>query len=157
MSCIVIRNVGNVPLSIKSLIFSKDFINQISERDRAAFLNKEKICVDIFPGKIWVLCLGTATHEIMRYKTKNLHIDYTYTKIGKKHTYMEEIDIDFDQYKNFMVYISEIDELRSVNKEISENIEKNTRELKRIHTIINKYANLEDSFSRCVIDKIAEE
>ena len=70
---------------------------------------------------------------------------------------MEEIDIDFDQYKNFMVYISEVDELRSVNKEISGNIEKNTRELKRIHTIINKYANLEDSCSRCVIDKIAEE
>lgn len=157
LACIVIRNVGNVPLSIKSLSFSNDFINQINERERAAFLNKEKICVDIFPGKMWVLCLGTATHEIMKYETRNLHIDYVYSKIGKKHMYKEKIDIDFDQYKNFMVYISEIDELRSVNKEISKSIENNTKELKRIHTIINKYANLGDSFSRCVVDKIAEE
>lgn len=82
LACIVIRNVGDVPLSIKSLSFSKDFINQINERERAAFLNKEKICVDIFPGKMWVLCLGTATHEIMKYEIKNLHIDYAYSKIG---------------------------------------------------------------------------
>lgn len=88
LACILIRNVGKVPLSIKSLTFGTDFINQI---------------------------------------------------------------------KNFMVYISEIDELRSVNKEISKNIENNTRELKRIHTIVNKYANLGDSFSRCVVDKITEE
>lgn len=56
-----------------------------------------------------------------------------------------------------MVYISEIDELRGVNREISKNIENNTKELKRIHTIINKYANLGDSFSRCVVDNITEE
>lgn len=41
LACIVIRNVGDVPLSIKSLSFSKDFINQINERERATFLNKE--------------------------------------------------------------------------------------------------------------------
>lgn len=90
LACVVIRNVGNVPLSIKSLTFSTDFIKQINERDRAAFLNKERISVDIFPGKMWVLCLGTATHEIMRYKTKILHIDYVYSKIGKKHMYKEK-------------------------------------------------------------------
>lgn len=157
LACIVIRNVGNVPLSIKSLAFSTDFINQIREGDRAAFLNKERISVDIFPGKMWVLCLGTATNEIMRYKIKILHIDYVYSKIGKKRMYKEKIDIDFDQYKNFMVYISEIDELRSVNKEISKNIKNNTSELKRIHTIVNNYVNLGDSFSRCVVDKITEE
>ena len=157
LACIVIRNVGNVPLSIKSLVFSEDFIKQISERERSAFINKEKISVDIFPGKMWVLCLGTAAHNIMRYKTKILHIDYVYSKIGKKHMYKEKIDIDFDQYRNFMVYISEIDELRNVNKEISENIENNTKELKKIHTIINRYANLEDSFSKCVVDKITKD
>lgn len=157
LACIVIRNVGTVPLTIKSLVFNDEFIKQIKERDRAAFVNKEKISVDIFPGKMWVLCLGAATFEIMEYKTKILHVDYGYSKIGKEKVYKEKIDIDFEQYRNFMVYISEMDELRTANKEISKNIKDTTKELKEIHTIIYKYATLEDSFNRCVIDKITEE
>lgn len=157
LACIVIRNVGKVPLTIKSLLFSEEFIKQISEKNRIPFINKNNISVDIFPGKMWVLCMGTATHEIMKYETKKLHIYYIYSKIGKKKVYKDKIDIDFEQYKNFMVYISEIDELRNVNKEISKNIEKNTEELRKINTIINRYATLEDSYSRCVIDKVVEE
>lgn len=157
LACIVIRNVGTVPLTIKSLSFNDEFIKQINERDRVTFVNKEKITVDIFPGKMWVLCLGTAVFNIMKYETKILHVDYKYSKKGKEKVYKENIDIDFEQYKNFMVYISEIDELRSVNKEISKNIKETTKELKEIHTIINNYAALEDPFNRCIIDTITEE
>jgi len=157
LACVVIRNVGNVPLTIKSLAFNEEFIKQINENNRAAFIDKENISVDIFPGKMWVLCLGVATHKIMKYETKILHVDYEYSKINKKQVYKENIDIDFEQYKNFMVYISEMDELRTVNKEISKNIEKNTNELKKIQTIINSYATLEDSFNRTIIDKVTEE
>lgn len=153
LACVVIRNVGNTPLTIKSLKFNEEFIEQLKDTERKAFMNKENISVDIFPGKMWVLCLGVATHEIMQFKNKDLHVDYEYSKIRKKHIYKEEVNIDFEQYKNFMVYISEIDELKTVNKDIGKNIENNTKELKKIYTIINQYATLEDAFSRQVIDK----
>lgn len=157
LACVVIRNVGTVPLTIKSLVFNEDFIKQIDERNRGAFINKENLSVNIFPGKMWVLCLGAATHHIMNYDSKILHVDYKYSKINKKRIYKEEIDIDFEQYRYFMVYISEIDELSNVNKEINKNLKKNTQELKEIHTIINNYVTLEDSFIRSIIDNVAED
>lgn len=153
LACLVIRNVGNVPLTLRSLRLDDKFIKQIGEDKRETLINKENISVNIFPGKMWVLCLGVAIHEIMKYETKTLHIDYAYSKKGRKHLHIDDEDVDFDQYRNFMLYISEIDELKNVNKKIGKNIEKNTKELEKIHTIINRYATLEDSFSRYVIDK----
>lgn len=157
LACVVIRNVGNVPLTVRSLKFDEEFIKQINKRNRNTFMNKENISVDIFPGKMWILCLGVATHEIMKYETKVLHIDYAYSKMGKEKIYKENIDIDYEQYKNFMVYISEIDELKTVNKEIGNKIEKNTKKLEEIRIVINKYAEIGDPFSRCIIDKETEE
>ena len=34
LTCVVLRNTGNVPLSVKELQFDREFIEQLPERDR---------------------------------------------------------------------------------------------------------------------------
>lgn len=152
LTCIVLRNTGTVPLIINKLYFEEDFINQLPDREQEG-LKKNKVSnMTIFPGKQWIICLGVIIPEILeKYDKKTLNIDYIYTGLKKKKKYKENVEIDFEQYGRCLVYISDIDELRNVNKQIANEIEKVKKDVHKIHGVIVKYANISDACNRTII------
>ena len=81
---------------------------------------------------------------------------YVKLKLNGIKTFKENTEIDFEQYSRFLVYISEIDELKQVNEKIertSKNIEKR---LKNIETSIVQYHNIEDTFLKTVANGFIE-
>lgn len=147
LTCVVVRNVGKVPLTIKNIKFDEEFIKQLPERERKG-LEKNRINnMNIFPDKQWVICLGVIVPEILeKYENKILKIKYSYSGLNKKKVYHESIEIDFEQYSRFLVYISEIDELKEVNKKIENNIDKIKKEVVKIHAVVEKHHNIEDTY-----------
>ena len=148
LTCVVLRNVGKVPLVLKHIHYNEDFINQLDERDRR-YLNDNTVNnLTIFPGKEWIVCLGVIVPDILnKFELKKLN--------GIK-KYKENTEIDFEQYSRFLVYISEIDELKQVNEKIektSKNIEKR---LKNIETSIVQYHNIKDTFIKTVANGFIE-
>lgn len=152
LACIVIRNTGNVPLKIKNLVFADDFISQLPVSD----LENIKKCsvnnMTIFPGKMWVICLGVIIPEIIEnYQNKILKVNYSYSKINKRKLYKESTVIDFEQYSGFLVYISEIDELREVTDKMSKDIKSLNKEVKIISTNVVKFSNISDTYIKNVV------
>ena len=152
LACIVLRNVGTTPLTIKKFELDNEFVAQLPINEQNN-LNKNKITnMNIFPNKKWILCLGVIIPDILEnYNKKDLKVVYTYTKLNKNKTYTETSEIDFQQYSKFLVYISEIDELKSVNKEIQRDIKDINSEIKKIAPVIIKYHNIEDKNIKNII------
>lgn len=152
LACVVLRNTGTVPLSISKLHFDEEFVDQLPVKEREN-LKKHKIRnMTIFPGKQWIICLGVIIPDILRsYEKKILNIDYSYSKLGKKKQYEESVEIDFEQYGECLVYVSETDELRNVNKKIAAEMEKIKKDVHKIHGVIVQYANLNDICDRTMI------
>lgn len=152
LTCIVLRNVGNVPLELKQIKFGEDFVNQLPERERSGLIDNKINNMKIFPGKQWIICLGVIVPEILEnYEIKSLRIDYEYSKIGKKRRYKETTDVDFTQYSRMLVYVSEIDELRNQNKKLERELKNITKEVKSIRATIVNYANLKDTNMRTLV------
>lgn len=152
LACVVLRNTGTVPLTINKLHFEEDFINQLPEREREGLKKNRVSNMTIFPGKQWIVCLGVIVPEILeRYDKKTLNIDYTYAKLGKKKRYEESVEIDFEQYGHCLVYISDIDELRNVNKQIANEIDKVKKDVHKIYGVIVEYANLDDNNNKAIV------
>lgn len=149
LTCIVLRNTGNVPVNLKELHLDEKFIEQLPERERNGLKNNKINNMTIFPGRQWVICLGVIVPEILgKYKKKVLDIDYTYTQLNRKKKYKEQIQIDFEQFSRCLIYISEIDELREVNKKIAKEVGEVKKDIRKIHGVVVKYANLEDVFEK---------
>lgn len=157
LTCVVLRNVGKVPLVLTNIHYDEDFINQLDERDKK-YLNDNTVNnLTIFPGKEWIVCLGVIVPDILnKFELKKLKVNYEYKKLNGIKTFKENTEIDFEQYSRFLVYISEIDELKQVNEKIertSKNIEKR---LKNIETSIVQYHNIEDTFLKTVANGFIE-
>ena len=157
LTCVVLRNVGKVPLVLTHIHYDEDFINQLDERDKK-YLNDNTVNnLTIFPGKEWIVCLGVIVPDILnKFELKKLKVNYEYKKLNGIKTFKENTEIDFEQYSRFLVYISEIDELKQVNEKIertSKNIEKR---LKNIETSIVQYHNIEDTFLKTVANGFIE-
>jgi len=152
LACVVLRNTGTVPLAVNKLHFEEEFINQLPERECEGLKKNKVNNMIIFPGKQWIVCLGVIVPEILeKYNKKTLNIDYTYTKLGKKKKYEESVEIDFEQYGRCLVYISDIDELRNVNKQIVDEIDKVKKDVHKIHGVIVRYANLDDKSNKTIV------
>lgn len=152
LTCVVLRNVGNVLFEIKKLNLDRDFVNQLPERERFGLVDNKMNNIKIFPGKQWILCLGVIIPQILKnYEIKNLKIEYTYSKLGKRKKYNESTDIDFTQYSRMLVYVSEIDELKNENKKIEKELKNINKEVKNIRATIVNYANLKDTNLRTVV------
>lgn len=152
LTCIVLRNVGNVPLELKQIKFDEDFVNQLPESERSGLIDNKINNMKIFPGKQWIICLGVIVPEILEnYEIKSLRIDYEYSKIGKKRRYKETTDVDFIQYSRMLVYVSEIDELRNQNKKLERELKNVTKEVKNIRETVVNYANLKDTNMRTLV------
>ena len=59
--------------------------------------------------------------------------------------------IDFKQYGNCLLYISEMDELRQVNKNMEKDIETMKKNIIEIRAVITKYCCLQDKVDRAVV------
>ena len=157
LTCIVLRNVGKVPLVLTNIHYDEAFINQLDERDRK-YLNDNKINkLTIFPGKEWIVCLGVIVPDILNnFDKKLLSVDYEYKKLNGIRKYKENTEIDFEQYSRFLVYISEIDELMQVNKKIESNTKNLEKRLKNIETSIDQYHNKQDTFINTIVNGYKE-
>jgi hypothetical protein len=152
LACIVLRNTGNVPLTIKYLKFDEEFLNQLPQKEQGRLKENKISDMRIFPGRQWVISLGvTAATILENYDKKRLNINYTYSRINKKKKYDENTEIDFEQYGKCMVYISEIDELRTVNKQIVNELKSVKKDIHQIHGVVVKYANLEDRNNHSIV------
>ena len=114
MACLVIRNVGRVPAELKSMTFNDCFIQQLSPEKAEILKNKNKMNVTIFPNRYWVLSLDKNVFDVIKFENTKLEVTYTYSKIGKRKEYSDYTEIDFKEYKSFLVYLSEIDELKNM-------------------------------------------
>ena len=150
LTCVVLRNVGKVPLVLTHIHYDEDFINQLDERDKK-YLNDNTVNnLTIFPGKEWIICLGVIVPDILnKFELKKLKVEYEYKKLNGIKKYKENTEIDFEQYSRFLVYISKIDELKQVN----EKIEKTS---KNIETSIVQYHNIQDTFIKTVANGFIE-
>lgn len=152
LACIVLRNTGNVPLTVRKINFSEEFIKQLPQGEQQG-LKKTITNMTIFPGKYWVICLGVIVPDIIeKFEKKELYIEYQYSKLSKRRVYSEDINIDFEQYSHCLVYISEIDELREVNKEIEKEAKEIKKQLKGIHAVITKFSSLDNNYKKIVVN-----
>lgn len=85
-------------------------------------------------------------------RKKILNIDYEYSKVGKRKNYKESTEIDFKQYSRMLVYVSEIDELRNQSKKIEKEMKNISKEVKNIRATIVKYANVEDTYTKTIVN-----
>ena len=132
LACIVIRNIGTVPLTIHSIQFNELFVCQLPEKARQRFIDLNETDICIYPNKQWVISLDLNVFDIIKeFKQKELRCKYTYTEINKEKQYSEDSYISFENYAGMLNYISETDELRreienlgktlnSINKSLSD-------------------------------------
>lgn len=116
LACLVIRNVGNVPAELKSMKFNSEFIEQLEHGKIQSLKKKQEMNVVIYPGKSWILSLDKNVFDVIGFSNTELKIEYEYSKLKKKKTYSETATIDFEEYASFLVYLSEIDELKTMTE-----------------------------------------
>lgn len=127
----VIKNVGEVSLSLKKITFDKEFIEQLPEYAQKYFKDTKINNLLLHPGSKWVMCFGTSINDILKnYDKKAVLIKYEYTKLNRKKVYREEYLADFEQISHFLVYISEIDELSNEVKKVQMSYQKNLQKLR---------------------------
>jgi hypothetical protein len=156
----VIRSAESKEKLVENSVYKMKILYVDNERKRVYFSKNEYEKeqndntvnnLTIFPGKEWIVCLGVIVPDILnKFELKKLKVNYEYKKLNGIKTFKENTEIDFEQYSRFLVYISEIDELKQVNEKIertSKNIEKR---LKNIETSIVQYHNIEDTFLKTV-------
>ena len=156
LACIVLRNVGNVPLEIKKLHFDDSFIKQLPEQDQIGLNDNALNKITIFPNRQWILSLGVIIPDILEhYELKMLSINYSYSKLGKRKQYSEKVIIDFKQYSRFLVYISELNELNNQSKKLEKELKMINKELKKISTLV-QYANVQDKYVNTLVSGYEE-
>lgn len=117
MACLVIRNVGDTPAELKSMEFNSEFLEQLDKKKVQALEKKKEMNVTIFPKRYWVLSLDKNVFDIIKFSNTELKIKYAYSKIKKRKRYTDETTIDFKEYGSFLLYLSEIDELKTMTEE----------------------------------------
>lgn len=158
LACVVVRNVGKVPLVITNIKFNKNFIDQLPNYEKENLSNNKITDLKIYPNRQWIFCLGVTIPDILeKFEVKELEINYSYKKIGKKKTYTESTIIDFRQYSKLLVYISEIDELKNVNQKIVKNTESINKNLKDIKTCIVQYQSIENKSFKNIVNGYEKE
>ena len=146
MVCLVMRNVGNTPLRVTNLVFDR-FIEQLNDKDCERLENNGINDLRIFPDKQWVISFGVITSDVInKFSNKIVNVECTYSKINKRKKYSEKFCIDFEQYKPFMVYISEIDELRAESKKASNKLENIDKRISILSEKTIEYYNMTDSW-----------
>ena len=157
--CLVIRNVGSTPASLKEIIFNKDFVNQLPQKAKEHSKDRKDLNISIYPNNQWVLCLDVITPTVLEYENTKLEVSYTYTAKNKKKRYKEQEIVEFKDYSGFLVYISEIDEMRNEIKKLGNTLEKVNKTLSKTlnlfpsQTSTESYAFLSDEYIKTTVVK----
>ena len=146
LACLVIRNVGECPLEVSSIELSDEFLKQLPQETQERAVSLKKSEINIFPKRYYVFSLDVITGTILnKYNIKKVTIEYKYKKLGKhRKMYKEKLTIDFSQYATMLIYISEIDELKT-------SVDGLLREVKEIKKLIPS-TKINDTY----ISKISE-
>ena len=132
--CLVIRNVGEVPATLKELKFNPDFVKQMSAKAQSQAKDRTGMNISIHPKQQWVLCLDEITPTVLQYQNTQLEVSFVYSAKGKKRPKYKDTEIiDFNDYSGFLIYISEVDELR-------DEVKKLTQAMKLVAKPLNKIA-----------------
>lgn len=137
--CLVIRNVGETPTQLKELKFNSAFVKQLPPNAQKSATNRTDLNISIHPNQQWVLCLDVITPNVLQYENTQLEVSFTYAVKGKRmRKYKDTEIINFNDYSGFLVYISEVDELR-------DEVKKLTQAMKAISKPLNKLADRQPS------------
>lgn len=137
--CLVIRNVGETPAQLKELKFNSAFVKQLPPNAQKSATNRTDLNISIHPKQQWVLCLDVITPNVLQYENTQLEVSFTYAVKGKRmRKYKDTEIINFNDYSGFLVYISEVDELR-------DEVKKLTQAMKAISKPLNKLADRQPS------------
>lgn len=132
LACIVLRNVSEVPLDVKKLIFNDDFIRQLPEKVQNRLKRMAETNIAIFPGQKWVISFDVNVFDILKdYQTQTVEIQYEYCRHGKRKRYKENTQIDFAEYSGILVYISDVDEFKNSVNRLEKTINELTTALKK--------------------------
>lgn len=157
--CLVIRNVGSTPASLKEIVFNKDFVNQLPQKAKEHSKDRKNLNISIYPNNQWVLCLDVITPTVLEYENTKLEVSYTYTAKNKNKRYKEQEIVEFKDYSGFLIYISEIDEMRNEIKKLGNTLEKVNKSLSKTlnllpaQTNMESYAFLSDEYSKTTVVK----
>jgi len=155
--CLVIRNVGTTPAKLHEIYFNEDFVKQLPVKASEHSKDRKNMNISIYPQNQWVLCLDVITPTVLSYENTKLEITYVYSAKGKKKKYRESEIVEFKDYSGFLVYISEMDEMRAEVKKLGATLEKVNRSLSKIPNVFpdvsqnENYSDLSDSFAKHVV------
>ena len=162
LTCIVIRNVGDVPAKLYGIVFCDDFIKQLPEKVQDRLRSKANTDISIYPKQQLVISLDIITGDVLKFTEKNLKITIKYSFIeNEQPKYIESSNIAFGDYEGFLIYISEIDELKNAIIGIGKSLDNATKVLEK--NIINtknirteNCSSMEDSYSRIIASGVNE-
>lgn len=157
--CIVIRNVGETPAILNQIMLDEDFVQQLPTVGQENVKDRDALNISIYPKQQWVLCLDVITQDVLKYQNTKLNIQIKYSsKRYFKKQYIDSETIDFNDYSGFLVYISEIDELRNEVRSLVQALMNTNRTLSKylgqintIRTETQTYADLSDSHMKTVV------
>lgn len=85
LACLTLRNVSEVPLEVKSLVYNDDFTTQLPEKVQKRLKKMSETNIAIFPGQKWVVSFDVNVFEILnKYEVQTVGIQYEYCRYGKK-------------------------------------------------------------------------
>ena len=158
--CLVIRNVGTTPAKLHEISFNEAFVKQLPAKATEHSKDRKNMNISIDPQNQWVLCLDVITPTVLTYENTKLEITYVYSAKGKKKKYKECEVVEFKDYSGFLVYISEMDEMRGEIKKLGVTLEKVNRSLSKIPNVFpnavqhESYTDLSDSVvKRVTVDE----
>ena len=132
LACLTLRNVSEVPLEVKSLVYNDDFTTQLPEKVQKRLKKMSETNIAIFPGQKWVVSFDVNVFEILnKYEVQTVGIQYEYCRYGKKKRYKDTIQIDFSEYSGMLVYISDVDEFKNSVDKLEKTVERLTTALKK--------------------------
>ena len=132
LACLTLRNVSEVPIEVRSLVYNADFTTQLPEKVQKRLKKMSETNIAIFPGQKWVVSFDVNVFEILnKYEVQTVGIQYEYCRYGKKKRYKETIQIDFSEYSGMLVYISDVDEFKNSVDKLEKTVERLTTALKK--------------------------
>lgn len=132
LACLTLRNVSEVPIEVRSLVYNDDFTTQLPEKVQKRLKKMSETNIAIFPGQKWVVSFDVNVFEILnKYEVQTVGIQYEYCRYGKKKRYKETIQIDFSEYSSMLVYISDVDEFKNSVDRLEKTVKRLTTALKK--------------------------
>lgn len=148
---------------LNEIKFNPDFVKQMPENARNHAKDRTELNISIHPKQQWVLCLDQITPTVLQYQNTQLEVSFAYTAKGKKRKKYKDTEIiDFNDYSGFLVYISEVDELRDEVKKLTQAMKTVAKHLNKLanrqpaQVKTETYRNIGDEYSKTIVTGFQE-